>query len=101
MDNFKVETAFFYKNNSVRIAHRTFDALNEYVTRVQRYATIRNVKAATMKATLDGLALKLVGKTMTDSESKLWCLYVGMLSYLKEIPSDDANGTITLVNLAH
>jgi len=97
MDDFTLETGFFYKNNSVRIAHRTFDMLNEYVTRVQRYAIKRNVEAAAMKATLDGLALKLVDKTMTDSESKLWCLYVGVLSYLKEIPSDDANGTITLV----
>ena len=102
MKEFYVTTRYVYKCNTVSISHRNMDTLMEFIDDAQTFGEKYRGAASFIKAKkeyLDVLIEKMKGGTMTDDEHLNWAFYVNMLSFLKEIPSDDSNGTMTCVNI--
>ena len=91
---FVIETGYSYKNNTVTMKHRNVATLNRMIDNVQRNT---KVDVESLKARLDGWSVKMVQGTLSDDERGMWCVGVAMLTFLKAIPCDDANGTMTII----
>ena len=92
-----IETGYYYKNNSVKLKHRTFDTLNAMIDTMLRNANERRGEVDAMKASLNAWTIKMADGTLTDPMRIQWCAAVTILSYLGAIPCDDANGTMTII----
>ena len=95
-----IETGYYYKNNSVKLKHRTFDTLNAMIDTMLRNANERRGEVDAMKASLNAWTIKMADGTLTDPMRIQWCAAVTILSYLGAIPCDDANGTMTIITQA-